>query len=89
YGVYFGLTEGVEKALVADLVPADVRGTAFGWYNLAVGVGALPASLIFGLIWDGAGAPVAFGFGAAMALVAAIGISFVAPARRSTGSIAK
>jgi MFS family permease len=89
YGVYFGLTEGAEKALVADLVPADVRGTAFGWYNLAVGVGALPASLIFGLIWDGAGAPVAFGFGAAMALVAAIGISFVAPARRSAGSIAK
>jgi MFS family permease len=81
YGVYFGLTEGVEKALVADLVPADVRGTAFGWYNLAIGVGALPASLIFGLIWDGAGAPAAFGFGAAMALVAAIGISFVAPAR--------
>jgi MFS family permease len=81
YGVYFGLTEGVEKALVADLVPADVRGTAFGWYNLAIGVGALPASLIFGLIWDGAGAPVAFGFGAAMALAAAIGISFVAPAR--------
>lgn len=81
YGVYFGLTEGVEKALVADLVPANRRGTAFGWYNLAIGVGALPASLIFGLIWDGAGAPVAFGFGAAMALVAAIAISFVAPAR--------
>ena len=89
YGVYFGLTEGVEKALVADLVPAEVRGTAFGWYNLAIGVGALPASLIFGLIWDGAGAPVAFGFGAAMALVAAIGISFVAPARRSAEQIAK
>lgn len=89
YGVYFGLTEGVEKALVADLVPADVRGTAFGWYNLAIGVGALPASLIFGLIWDGAGAPVAFGFGAAMALVAAIGISFVAPARQSAGQSAK
>lgn len=89
YGVYFGLTEGVEKALVADLVPADVRGTAFGWYNLAIGVGALPASLIFGLIWDGAGAPVAFGFGAAMALAAAIGISFVAPARQSARSIAK
>lgn len=89
YGVYFGLTEGVEKALVADLVPADARGTAFGWYNLALGVGALPASLIFGLIWDGAGAPVAFGFGAAMALVAAIGISFVAPARQSVGEAAK
>jgi MFS family permease len=83
YGVYFGLTEGVEKALVADLVPADRRGTAFGWYNLAMGVGALPASLIFGMIWDRAGAPVAFGFGAIMALIAAIGIMFVGPSRQT------
>lgn len=81
YGVFFGLTEGVEKALVADLVPADRRGSAFGWYNLALGIGALPASLIFGMIWDRAGAPVAFGFGAAMALAAAVGIVFVAPSR--------
>jgi len=83
YGIYFGLTEGVEKALVADLVPAERRGTAFGWYNLAIGVGALPASLIFGAIWDHAGAPVAFGFGAAMALVAAVGIALVAPSREA------
>lgn len=83
YGIFFGLTEGVEKALVADLVPADRRGTAFGWYNLALGIAALPASLIFGVIWDRAGAPVAFGFGAAMALVAAAGIAFVAPSRET------
>jgi MFS family permease len=81
YGIYFGLTEGVEKALVADLVPEDRRGAAFGWYNLALGIAALPASLIFGTIWDRAGAPAAFGFGAAMALAAAIGIAFVAPVR--------
>lgn len=81
YGIYFGLTEGVEKALVADLVPADRRGAAFGWYNLALGIAALPASLLFGMIWDRAGAPMAFGFGAAMALAAAIGIAFVAPSR--------
>ena len=79
YGIYFGLTEGVEKALVADLVPADRRGAAFGWYNLALGLGALPASLIFGAIWDRWGAPTAFSFGAAMALVAAVGIAAVAP----------
>jgi MFS family permease len=84
YGVYFGLTEGVEKALVADLVPADRRGAAFGWYNLALGLGALPASLIFGAIWDRWGSPVAFTFGAAMALMAAIGITFVAPSRDQT-----
>ena len=79
YGVYFGLTEGVEKALVADLVPAARRGAAFGWYNLALGLGALPASLLFGAIWDRAGAPAAFTFGAAMAALAALAIAFVAP----------
>jgi MFS family permease len=83
YGIYFGLTEGVEKALVADLVPDDRRGAAFGWYNLALGIAALPASLLFGVIWDRAGAPAAFGFGAAMALVAAMGIAFVAPSREA------
>ncbi|HBL30349.1 MAG TPA: MFS transporter [Acidobacteria bacterium] len=81
YGIYFGLTEGVEKALVADLVPANRRGSAFGWYNLALGIGALPASLLFGMIWDQAGAPVAFTFGAVMALTAAVGIAIVAPGR--------
>jgi MFS family permease len=79
YGIYFGLTEGVEKALVADLVPAERRGAAFGWYNLALGLGALPASLLFGALWDRWGAATAFSFGAAMALLAAIGITFVAP----------
>ena len=79
YGIYFGFTEGVEKALVADLVPADRRGAAFGWYNLALGLGAFPASLIFGAIWDRWGAPTAFSFGAVMALLAAVGIAAVAP----------
>jgi MFS family permease len=82
YGIYFGLTEGVEKALVADLVPAARRGAAFGWYNLALGLGALPASIIFGAIWDRAGAPAAFAFGAALAGAAAIAIAFVAPSRQ-------
>lgn len=84
YGIYFGLTEGVEKALVADLVPADRRGAAFGWYNLALGLGALPASLIFGAIWDRWGAATAFTFGAGMALAAAVGITVVAGPSRST-----
>lgn len=80
YGIYFGLTEGVEKALVADVVPAARRGTAFGWYNLAIGLGALPASLMFGLIWDRAGYAAAFSVGAGLALVAALGMTVVAPA---------
>lgn len=81
YGVYFGLTEGVEKALVADLVPKDRRGAAFGWYNLAIGIGALPASLLFGALWDRWGSATAFNFGALLALLAAVGVIFVVPRR--------
>jgi MFS family permease len=71
YGVYYGLTEGVEKAVVADLAPVDARGTAFGAYHAVIGIGALAASLLFGLIWKLAGAPAAFAVGAALALLAA------------------
>lgn len=60
YGTYFGLSEGVEKAFVADMVPANKRGTAYGLYNLAFGVTVFPASLLFGLVWDQFGAPTAF-----------------------------
>ncbi len=81
YGLFFGLTEGVERALVAELVPADRRGTAFGWYNGVMGAALLPASLIFGLIWDWRGSAVAFGVGAASAALAAVGLVVVrAPA---------
>ncbi len=81
YGIFYGMTEGTEKALVADLVPRTRLGSAFGWYNLAIGLGALPASLIFGAIWDRSGAPSAFVFGATLALVAAVLMVFVAPGR--------
>ena len=74
YGLYFGLTEGVEKALVADLAPIHRRGAAFGWYNLAIGIGALPASVIFGVVWDRFGAATAFELGAALAITAAVGL---------------
>lgn len=77
YGVVFGLTEGTEKALVADLVPAMRRGTAFGWYQATVGVAALPASIMFGVVWDRYGSPAAFGMGAGLAVVAAVIMSLV------------
>jgi MFS family permease len=77
YGLYFGLTEGSERALVADMVPLESRGTAYGWYNLAIGLGALPASLLFGFVWDRAGAPVAFVMGASLALAAAAAMTLV------------
>jgi MFS family permease len=83
YGLYFGATEGVQSALVADCAPAARRGAAFGLYNLAIGIGALPASLIFGVLVDRAGARTAFTFGAGMALAAAVGVGFVAPRRRA------
>jgi MFS family permease len=81
YGIFYGMTEGTEKALVADIVPRARRGAAFGWYNLAIGLGALPASLTFGWIWDTYGAASAFVFGASLALVAAVLMAVVAPSR--------
>lgn len=71
YGAVFGLTEGSEKAMVADLVPPPQRGTAFGWYHGLIGLAALPASVAFGAVWDAYGSAAAFGMGAGLALVAA------------------
>jgi MFS family permease len=70
YGIYFGLTEPAEKAWVARLVPSHLRGTAFGYYHGAIGLGALPASLLFGMLWQTWGAAAAFITGAAFALAA-------------------
>ncbi len=72
YGIYYGLTEGTEKALVADLSPATGRGTAFGFYNAALGLGALLASIVFGVLYDRFGHAAAFGTGAALAGMAAV-----------------
>ena len=72
YGFYFGFAEGTEKALVADLAPVSRRGTAFGIYNAVSGVGALTASIVFGVLWKLFGARLAFGVGAALALAATI-----------------
>jgi MFS family permease len=76
YGVYYGAVEGTERAYVADLVRADLRGTAYGVFNAAVGAAAFPASLIAGVLWQGVGAWAGFGpaapflFGAALAFAA-------------------
>ena len=85
YGLYYGLTEGVAKAYVADLVPPSDRGTAYGVFNAAVGLAALPASLIAGLLWQGLGSwaglgPAApFYFGALMAVMAAALLVMIVP----------
>ena len=72
YGLFIAATEGAEKALVADLVPREQLGTAFGWYHLTLGVALLPASLVFGWLWELRSPFVAFAFGAACALSAAV-----------------
>lgn len=78
YGVYFGCAEATQQAWVADLVPAPLRGSAFGYFHGAVGLTALPASVLFGALLDRLGAGVAFGTGAALALLAA-GLLFTVP----------
>src|SRR5678809_746035 len=72
YGIYFGLAEGAEKALVADLVRPEQRGTAYGLYNLAFGITVFPASLLMGTIWDWKGPAVAFLVSACMGATAAM-----------------
>ena len=72
YGLFLSATEGVEKALVADLALPEERGTAFGWFNLVTGLALLPASLLFGGLMQGYGAAVAFVVAAAFALLAAL-----------------
>ncbi len=72
YGIYFGLTEGVGKAFVSDLVTKEFHGTAFGFYHLAVGIAAFPSSVIFGFIWQRFGSLTAFTYGAALAGFASI-----------------
>jgi MFS family permease len=69
YGFFFGLTEGTEKALVADLAPASRRGLAFGIYNAVLGLGMLAASVLFGVLWTAFSPAAAFGVGAVLALV--------------------
>lgn len=71
YGVFFAATEGVEKALVADLAPSERQGTAYGWFNLVSGAMLLPASVVFGSLYQGFSPLVAFAFGGSCAILAA------------------
>ena len=77
YGLYYGLTEGAEKAFVADLVPQNVRGTAYGLFNGVIGIAAFPASLFAGLLWQSYGGHAPFLFGGGLAMVAAVLLFFL------------
>jgi len=74
YGLYYGATEGVGRAYVADLVPERSRGTAYGFYHGAVGLAALPASLLAGLLWQAIDPAAPFYLGASLAGVAMAGL---------------
>lgn len=83
YGLYYAAVEGTAKALVADLVPTAQRGAAYGYFNAAVGLAALPASLIAGLVWGWFGAFAPFMVGAGLAVIAVI--LFIRWDRRGAG----
>jgi MFS family permease len=85
YGVYYGMAYGTAKALIADIVPQELRGTAYGTYNAVLGILDLPASLIAGVLWQGIGRWTGFGasapffFGSAMAFIAGLLMMFWKP----------
>ncbi len=72
YALYYAFTEGAEKAFVADIVTPETRGSAFGLFNFAIGLSALPASVIFGFLYKSFGAMVAFGTGAVIAFISMV-----------------
>jgi MFS family permease len=74
YGIYYGMVEGVARAFVADLVPAEKRGTAYGLYHGVVGLTLLPASLIAGWLWSAVNPQATFYFGAGLAFLAMVGL---------------
>ncbi len=76
YGFYYAAVEGTAKALVADLIPPEQRGSAYGFYNATVGLMVLPASVLAGLLWQGVGGWK--GFGASAPFIAGAGLAFIA-----------
>ena len=91
YGIYYGVAYGTTKALVADLVPENLRGTAYGTYNAVLSIIGLPASVIAGVLWQGVGAWSGFGasapfyFGAAMALLGTVMLAVWLPRAKVEG----
>lgn len=83
YGLYHGLTEGAEKALVAQIAPPRKRGTAFGRYHFTLGMLTLAASVLFGAIWELAGSRAAFLTSAALAVVAVMALVILRPVPQS------
>lgn len=77
YGLYIGFTEGVEKALIVDVTPLELRGTTLGLHASFVGIGLLPASLFAGMLWKFLGASWPFYLGGVIGILASIGLWFI------------
>lgn len=77
YGIYIGLTEGVQKALISDIAPVETRATLIGLHATLEGIGLLPASFIAGLLWNTISASAPFYFGGLMGIIAALGMLLV------------
>jgi MFS family permease len=86
YALFYGLTEPAEKTLVANLAGGEHWGLAYGWYNFAIGIATLPSSLIFGALYQAFGALVAFGWGAALAIVSVVLLTSVRDLRHNSSS---
>ena len=77
YGLYIGFTEGVEKALIADIAPSGLRATSIGLHATLVGIGLLPASLFAGILWKFLGPAAPFYFGGLMGILASLGLAWI------------
>ena len=90
YGLFMGLTEGIQKAFLAGIIPSDFKATAFGIYNTAVGLAMFPASLLGGWLWDNISPAATFYFGATTATLAAVlFIVFMIAIKRSSPPVAR
>jgi MFS family permease len=72
YGLFMGMTEGIQKAFLATIIPEDFKATAFGIYNTAIGLALFPASLIGGWLWDNVSPSATFYYGAATAFLSSV-----------------
>ena len=86
WGLHMGITQGLLATMVADTAPADLRGTAYGLFNLASGLAMLVASVLAGLLWDGLGASVTFYAGAIFSGLAIFGVVLRSAAIRTVNS---
>jgi MFS family permease len=82
YGLYYGAFQGAASALVSDLVPENLRGTAYGIFNAALGIAAFPASLVAGVLWDWYGPAAPFFFGGGLSILAVIGFLMLPAGKR-------